>query len=74
MKIPGLLLAALVAAVAVAFALATNGFDHRAIHWGRVSASALFALPPALGVALLLVRRQRPLAIAYAAAIPTTMA
>lgn len=68
---PGLLIAVLIAAVAVAFGLVANGFDHRAIHWGRVAATALLALPPALGAALLLVRRLRPLAIAYTAAIGT---
>lgn len=68
---PGLLIAILVAAVVVAFGLVANGFDLRAIHWGRAAATALLALPPALGVALLLVRHLRPLAIAYTAAVGT---
>ncbi|MBK6982258.1 MAG: hypothetical protein IPH30_12655 [Betaproteobacteria bacterium] len=70
-RLPIVALAGLAAAVAFFALFATNDFDRRAIHWGRLQVFGLFVLPILPAIALLAVRRLREAGIAYAAGIST---
>lgn len=59
----------LAAAIAFFTAFAANGFDRRAIHWGRVQVFLVWILPLLPGLVMLAVRRLRDAGIAYSAGI-----